>query len=100
MWCSVHLNVVSIHGIIMSFIDLVPKSGAGVDSSSEESPAASPALLPKSRGTSKTIFCVNIHVEFASRLILHVNRTWCEFCWEEEPEEWMQISRCVSVHVV
>ena len=41
----------------MSFIDLVPKSGAGVDSSSEESPAASPAPLPKSRGTSKNVSC-------------------------------------------
>ena len=42
---------------IVSFIDLVPTSGAGVDSSSEESPVASPALLPKLRATSKTLSC-------------------------------------------
>ena len=75
-------NVTRLHCIIMSFIDLVPKSGAGTDSSGEESPAASPALLPKPRGTSKTLYDMNMHVEFASRLML--NRTWCEFCWEEE----------------
>ena len=65
----VHFNITRVHGIIMSYIDLVPKSRAGIDSSSEESPAASHALLPKARGTSKTIFHVNMHVEFASRLV-------------------------------
>ena len=65
----VHFNITHVHGIIMSYIDLVPKSRAGIDSSSEESPAASPILLPKPRGTSKTIFHVNMHVEFASRLV-------------------------------
>ena len=75
----VHFSVTRLHCTIMSFIDLVPKSGAGTDSSSEESPAASPALLPKPRGASKTLYDMNMHVEFASRLML--NRTWCEFCW-------------------
>ena len=54
----VHFN------IIVSFIDLVPTSGgAGVDSSSEESPVASPALLPKLRATS------NVN--------MHVHHVWC-----------------------
>ena len=66
----VHFHVTRLHCIIMSFIDLVPKSGAGTDGSSEESPAASPTLLPEPRGTSKTIFHVNMHVEFALSLML------------------------------
>ena len=66
----VHFHVTRLHCIIMSFIDQVPKSGAGIDGSSEESLAASPALLPKPRGTSKTILHVNMHVEFASYLVL------------------------------
>ena len=81
----VHFSVTCLHCIMMSFIDLVPKSGAGIDGSSEESPAASRALFPKPRGTSKTLYDMNMHVEFASRLML--NRTWCKFCWEKEPEE-------------
>ena len=47
----VHLNVTSVHGIIMSFIDLVPKSGAGATFSNDKSSAI---LLSNSGGTSKS----------------------------------------------
>ena len=54
----------------MSFIDLEPKSGAGVDSSSEESPTASPAPLPKPRGASKNVSCE--YLDHVSHLMLKV----------------------------
>ena len=65
--CTCICSIFCVHGIIVSFIDLVPTSGAGVDSSSEESPVAYPALLPNL----VRLFHVNMHVEFASCLVFN-----------------------------
>ena len=74
----------------------VPKSRAGVGSN-KSAPATSPTLLPKSSETC-TVSCEYLH--YVSHKIFFVkNRTCFEFCREEKPEEWMQISRYVSLLV-